>query len=136
MVVIDADGCVAGRLASSVAKRLLEGEEIIIVNAENAVVSGNPKAIEKFFLEKVDKGDPYHGPFYPKDSEKVLRRIIRGMLPFHKTSGREAFRRLKVYRSVPDELKNEGIEVIEKAKIRLDHKFSYLKNISKRIGGE
>jgi len=38
--VIDADGLILGRMASLIAKRLLEGERIEIVNAENAVVSG------------------------------------------------------------------------------------------------
>jgi len=135
MTVIDADGCIVGRLASSVAKRLLEGEEIIIVNAENSIVSGNPKAIEKFFVEKTERGDPYHGPFYPKRPERILRRVIRGMLPFHKPRGREAFRKLKVYCSVPEGFKNEGVEVLENTRMRMDHKFAYLKDISKKIGG-
>ncbi|RLI06236.1 50S ribosomal protein L13, partial [Candidatus Bathyarchaeota archaeon] len=38
--VIDASGLILGRMASIVAKRLLEGEQIEIVNAEKAVVSG------------------------------------------------------------------------------------------------
>ena len=39
MKVIDASDCIMGRLASSVAKTLLNGEEVHIVNAENAVIS-------------------------------------------------------------------------------------------------
>jgi len=35
--VIDAKDLVLGRMASAVAKRLLNGEKIIIVNAEKAV---------------------------------------------------------------------------------------------------
>ena len=42
MAVIDANGLILGRLASTVAKRLLSGdEEIHIVNAEKAVISGS-----------------------------------------------------------------------------------------------
>ena len=41
MKVIDASECIMGRLASAVAKSLLNGEEIHIVNAENAVISGS-----------------------------------------------------------------------------------------------
>ena len=104
MTVINAEDCVAGRLASFVAKRLLNGEEIVIVNAERAIINGNPKAIEKLFREKIERGDPYHGPFYPKRSDTILRRMVRGMLPYKKPTGRNAYKRLKVYRSVPDEV--------------------------------
>jgi large subunit ribosomal protein L13 len=135
MAVINAEDCIAGRLASYVAKRLLNGEDIIIVNAEKSIVSGNPKAIEKFFEEKIKKGDPYHGPFYPKKPERILRRIIRGMLPHHKPRGREAFRRLKVYKSVPEELRNENLETIGKSKRPPEHKFVYLGKISEKFGG-
>ena len=41
MTVIDANGLIMGRLASTVAKQLLSGDdEIYIVNAEKAVISG------------------------------------------------------------------------------------------------
>ena len=133
MTVINADNCVAGRLASYVAKRLLKGEEIIIVNAEKAIITGNPKAIEAFFDERIKRGDPYHGPFYPKKPERILRRIVRGMLPFHKPRGRDAYRRLKVYVAVPEEYKNEQAEVIGKARSRTESKFVYLQDITKRF---
>jgi len=41
MTVIDANGLIMGRLASNVAKMLLSGEEVSIVNAEQAVISGS-----------------------------------------------------------------------------------------------
>jgi large subunit ribosomal protein L13 len=135
MTIINAEDCVAGRLASFVAKRILKGEDIVVINAEKAMVTGNPKAIEKFFWEKISRGDPYHGPFYPKKPENILRRIIRGMLPFKKPRGRNAYRLLKVYRSVPDEFENMESEVIGKAKSKSECKFVYLKDISKKFGG-
>lgn len=135
MAVINAEDCIAGRLASYVAKRLLKGEEIMIINAEKAIVSGNPKAVEEFFGERIKRGDPYHGPFYPKPPERILRRMVRGMLPFHKSKGREAYRRLKVYKSVPENLKGKETETIGKAKGKLEHKFVYLGKISEKFGG-
>ena len=39
MTIIDANGLILGRLASDVAKRLLAGEKIDIVNAKKAVIS-------------------------------------------------------------------------------------------------
>ena len=135
MKVINAEDCVAGRLASFVAKRLLKGEEIVVVNAEKAIVTGNPKVVEKFFGEKIKRGDPYHGPFYPKKPERILRRIVRGMLPYHKPRGKSAYKRLKVYRSVPKEFVNMESEVIGKAKGKFECKFVYLEDISKKFGG-
>lgn len=135
MVVLNAENCVAGRLASLVAKKLLNGEEIIIVNAEKSMVNGNPKAVQKFFAEKIKRGDPYHGPFYPKKPEGILRRIIRGMLPYHKPRGKAAFKLLKVYRSIPNELKNEKPEILGQAVNKAESKFVYLEDISKKFGG-
>lgn len=135
MKVINAEDCVAGRLASFVAKSLLKGDEIVVVNAERAIVTGNPKVIEEFFNEKIKRGDPYHGPFYPKKADGILRRIIRGMLPYHKTKGRNAYRRLKVFKSVPEEFENMETEVIGKAKSKSECKFIYLEDFSKKFGG-
>jgi len=136
MTIINADKCVAGRVASYVAKRLLNGEEIIIINAEKAIVTGNPEASEAFFEEKIKRGDPYHGPFYPKKPERILRRIIRGMLPYHKPRGKEAYKRLKVYVSVPEGFAKEQAEVISKARSKSESKFTYLGEISKKFGVE
>jgi len=107
---IDASNQIAGRLASTAAKRLLKGDFVFIINAEKAVVSGDKVYTEKLYKEKQDRGDMYHGPFYPREPEKILRRIIRGMLPFHTARGREAFRRLRVYKSMPAELKGKKFE--------------------------
>jgi large subunit ribosomal protein L13 len=107
---VDASGQIAGRLASATAKHLLKGDSVIIINAESAVISGDPVYTETLFKEKVERGDPYHGPFYPKEPDAMLRRMIRGMLPFHTARGREAFRRLRVYKSMPAELKGKKFE--------------------------
>jgi large subunit ribosomal protein L13 len=134
MIVINAEKCVAGRLASTVAKRLLKGEEIVIVNAEKAIILGNPDATHATYEQKIKRGDPYHGPFYPKQPERILRRIIRGMLPFHRARGRDAYRKLKVYRSVPAELKNEKAEIISSTRSKAGCKFVRLEEISGKFG--
>ena len=47
--VIDADGLILGRMASVIAKRLLAGETIELVNAQNVVISGNKgKLVEEW----------------------------------------------------------------------------------------
>ena len=40
-VVIDAENAVVGRLASRVAKLALMGEDVLVVNAEKAIMTGN-----------------------------------------------------------------------------------------------
>jgi large subunit ribosomal protein L13 len=107
-VYVDAGNMVAGRLASRVAKRLLKGDSVFVVNAEKAVLSGEPKHLIERYTEKIERGDPYHGPFYPKEPDRMLKRMVRGMLPYKKSSGRSAFSRLRVFISVPDEMK--GVE--------------------------
>jgi large subunit ribosomal protein L13 len=134
--VIDADNCIAGRLASVVAKRLLSGETIHVVNAEKAIVSGNPDATFAFFEQKIKRGDSYHGPFYPKNADAILRRIVRGMLPYKKPHGKDAYKRLRVYVSVPAELKGRKAEVVETAKNRLDHKFTTMSKIVEKVGNK
>lgn len=134
VAVINAQDCIAGRLASTVAKRLLEGEEIVIVNAEKAIITGNPKATAADYEQKIKRGDPYHGPFYPKQPERILRRIIRGMLPFHKPRGRTAYRKLKVFREVPVEFKNDKAEIISSTKTKSGCKFIRIEDISKNFG--
>ena len=135
MKIINAKDCVVGRLASSVAKRLLSGEEIIIVNAEKSLYTGSPTHLKKKIEEKRSRGDPYHGPFYPRRAEKILRRTVRGMLPYHRSRGKNAFKRLKVYKSVPEVYKDQEAETIKEARYTSKCKFVYLEDLCKKIGG-
>ena len=124
MKIYDASGQILGRLSTSIAKDLLKGENVSVTNCEKAVISGNPQVTKKQYLERIQRGDPYHGPFYPKTPKGIVRRTIRGMLPYKKPKGREAFRRLRVYVGIPDELKDKESIRIEEAdvnKLRCKH---------------
>ena len=136
MIVIDAKNCIAGRLASHVASELLKGREIAVVNAESAVLSGRPDAVLEEYDKKVKRGDPYHGPFYPRYPDMILKRMIRGMLPYRKPRGREALKRLKVYISVPAELQEKEIKKIKEAENSLSCKFVTLGEIGKKLGAK
>ncbi len=114
--LIDASGLILGRIASDVAERLLRGESIIIVNAEKAVISGRRHSVveeAKVFLEV---GHPRKGPYHPRRPDRVLRRTVRGMLPRKKPKGQAAYRRLRVYIGVPEELKGKETQTIISAK--------------------
>lgn len=105
MKIIDGKNAVLGRLASYVAKEALKGEEIAIVNCEQIIITGNKKNIKKTFeIRRSRIGSSQKGPKHPKTSEKVVKRVIRGMLPDHrKGRGKEAFRKIKCYVGIPKE---------------------------------
>ena len=100
-------------MASEVAKQALQGEEVVIVNAEKAYVSGDMRSVFTANLAKLDiknKGNFNRGPYHPKRPDHYVRRAVRGMLPFSRRRGREAYSRVKVYMGVPEEeLKRNGI---------------------------
>ncbi|MFQ6063869.1 MAG: 50S ribosomal protein L13 [Candidatus Bathyarchaeia archaeon] len=114
-VVIDANGLVLGRMASTIAKRLLQGENIIIVNADKSVISGKRLSRIKETKRKLEIGHPKKGPFHPRRPEQIVRRTIRGMLPRRKPKGQQAYRRLRVFINVPEELKDKEMQTIPEA---------------------
>jgi len=132
-IIIDANGAIFGRLCSFAAKKSLGGDEIIIVNSENAVMSGNKgNLIEKYLrLRKMGGGTSIKGPKYPKPPYMMLKRGIRGMLPdFRKGQGKIAFSKIKCFNKIPEEYKNEKMIKSGKDKPR---KFIELKELSERI---
>lgn len=131
-LVIDASDQVLGRLSSRIAKNLMKGESVTVVNAEKAIITGEPEIIVENFRIKKRRGDPHHGPFYPKTPESILRRSVRGMMPYKKPSGRGAFSKLKVYPGNPKNLKGEKIA---KTSEHVDCKFISLGEISKKMRG-
>lgn len=116
--VIDASNHVIGRLASIVAKLALEGNVIHVVNCKNVLITGNKLSIVEDFNRKLRRGDPYKGPFYPKTPEGIVRRTIRGMIPYKKYHGRIAFKNIKTYRNFPKELSKLKKYEIERKEIR------------------
>ena len=106
-IVVDATNHVAGRLASNVAKLLLGGNRVSIVNCERIMISGTRSNIVgeyREFLEIASILHPKHGPFHPRRPDTIISRMIRGMLPREKPSGRAALRRLRAYIGAPREL--------------------------------
>ena len=116
--VIDANGLILGRMASRIAKRLLEGENVMIVNAEKAVLSGNRRSKvneAKVFLEVGGVG---RGPFHYRRPDRIVRKAVKGMLPIRQPKGIEAYRRLQVFMGVPDNLKGQKIGTLTEAQAK------------------
>jgi len=106
MIVVDGKGAVLGRLASFVAKETLKGKEISIINCNQVIITGNKRMIEMEFTEKRSRiGSSQKGPKHHANSEKIVKRTIRGMLPNHREGrGKEALKKIKCYVGIPKEL--------------------------------
>jgi large subunit ribosomal protein L13 len=138
-IVYDAKDKVLGRLASTVAKELLNGKSVAVINAEKAFISGNKLSIVKRYKVRLglqEKENPEHSPHWPRRPDMLVRRIIRGMLPYHKKpSGKAAFRRLRVYIGVPEELHGKkAIEVDTKGPKSMYVGYVYMDDLSKLLG--
>ncbi|PVX25331.1 MAG: 50S ribosomal protein L13 [Candidatus Bathyarchaeum sp.] len=134
--IIDAKGLILGRMASNVAKRLLQGETVIILNAEQAAISGKKQHIvtdAKTFLEV---GHPRKGPNHPRRPDRIVTRTIRGMLPRRKPKGIQAFKRLRVYLGVPVEFEGKNVQtIIEASTDKLKSPYITVGELAKEIGG-
>jgi len=137
-MIIDAKNLIAGRLATIVAKKTLLGEKIDIVNSENAIITGKKKNILERYKRKMKMGDTFKGPFLHRSPEKILKRIIRGMLPYKQPKGRNAFENIKCYSGVPKKFEKEKMETIKEADINFKKasEFLTLKEISSLLGKE
>jgi len=116
LVVIDATGLVVGRMATFAAKRALEGDEVHIVNAEKAIIVGSSRrAIQDHYLFKRQVGTQRKGPFFPREPHLMVKRTVRGMIPYQTSSGRAAYKRIKAHIGVPKELANTKAATVEAA---------------------
>lgn len=113
--IIDASGAVAGRLASVVAKRLLRGESIVILNSEHAVVTGSEETVKARYLFKTTVGTRRKGPFPSRMPHFMLKRTVRGMMQYQRPNGRAALKRLMCHIGVPPEFVGKKAETVPEA---------------------
>jgi large subunit ribosomal protein L13 len=117
-VYVDATNQVAGRLASNVAKLLLSGQKVFVVNSERALLSGAREAVMSEWRTKLElssRVNPIYGPIHPRRPDTILRRMVRGMVPRKKPKGQLAMKRLRVYVGVPSDLKEKKLTQFEDA---------------------
>lgn len=114
-IVIDAEGLVVGRLASVVATRLRGkhkpaytpnvdcGDNVIIVNADKVVFTGNKMADKKFYWHTGYPGgikertmEKLIGGKFP---ERVITKAVERMMPKDSPLARKQMTNLKVYAS-------------------------------------
>ncbi len=113
--VVNGEGLILGRMCSKVAKRLLNGEQIIVVNAEKIVISGKRKSKVAEAHKFLEVGAPERGPFHSRRPDRIVCKTVRGMVPWRQPKGKNAYKRLKVFLGVPQEFKDQKMETIEQA---------------------
>jgi large subunit ribosomal protein L13 len=135
VTLVNADGLILGRMASKVAKRLLNGETVIIVNAEKAVLSGKKKSKVAEAKEFLEVGAPMRGPFHYRRPDRILRKTVRGMLPFKQPKGKMAYKKLKVFMGVPEDLKGQQMITLKEAQAaKLKGPYFTLAELAKEVG--
>lgn len=137
-MIVDATDLILGRMAAVVAKKALLGENVDVINSEKAVMTGTPlKTLESFETAR-KRGVPLKGPYFPKTADRIVKRTIRGMLPYKKPKGREALARIKCYVGIPDEFKDKDVSALSKTvHVNKTHaKYITVKEISKRLGAK
>lgn len=130
-LVVDARDCIMGRVASQVADAALSGQRVAVVNAESAVITGREEDVMSVYRKRAELGAE-SGPYYPKRPDGILKRAIRGMIPYKTTSGREAFENVRVYVGNP----YDDAEVLDDTSLdRLSNiKFVHLGEVSENLG--
>lgn len=137
-MIINAEHLIVGRLATYTAKKALLGESIDIVNCDKAIITGKKEEILARYKQRRERGDPHHGPYFPRVSDKLVRRVIRGMLPYKQYKGKEAFKRVKCYRGIPENLQGKKLETIKEANVSKMQNLKYISvgEICSFLGGK
>jgi large subunit ribosomal protein L13 len=109
--VVDAKGKTLGRLATVVADTLRgkrkpiytpnidTGDFVIVINAEQIVVTGNKPEQKIYYHHSGYPGglkEETYAKLLARRPEEIVRRAVRGMLP-HNKLGRAQIRKLKIY---------------------------------------
>ncbi len=139
-MIVDGEGLVLGRLASTVSKKLLSGERVTVLNADKIIISGNKDEAYAKYKQRVDRASISNprrmGPKYPRRPDDIFRRTVRGMLPYKKHKGREALKGLRVHVGIPSEFEKAETNDIKEAQPKNISKSVDLGKISKLLGAK
>lgn len=129
MKIIDGTNAVLGRLASYAAKQAMLGEEIVILNSEKVIITGNRgNIVKKFETKRKRIGSGQKGPKHSRLSYLIVKRAIRGMLAHRMGRGKEALGRIMCYEGIPEKFRDSKMIAFGKEK---KTKFIYVEEITK-----
>jgi len=136
--IYDAENMVVGRLGAKAAKAAILGDDVVIVNVEKAIITGNSRTVIEAFKEKFKirtSYNPSRGPLHELRPDKMVRKMLRGMLPWPTPRGKAAYKRIKVYIGVPEQYIESEKIVLEGAKYRsMTQKFITVGDLSYELG--
>merc|ERR1711939_241439 len=142
VVVIDGKGHLLGRLASTVAKQLLNGQKIVVVRCEALNISGEffrSKLKYHAYLRKITRYNPTRGgPFHFRAPGRIFYKTVRGMVPHKTARGKAAMERLKVFEGVPPPYDKKKRMVVPQAlrvlRLKPGRKFCTVGRLSHEVG--
>ncbi|OBA21018.1 ribosomal protein L13 [Metschnikowia bicuspidata var. bicuspidata NRRL YB-4993] len=141
VVVIDGKGHLLGRLASIVAKQLLNGQKVVIVRCEALNISGEffrNKLKFHDYLRKATRYNRTKGPFHFKAPSRVFYKAIRGMIPHKTARGKAALERLKVFEGMPSPYDKKKRVVVPQAlrvlRLKPGRKYTTVGKLSAAVG--
>jgi large subunit ribosomal protein L13Ae len=130
-----------GRLASIVAKQVLNGQRVVVVRCEELNMSGSFfRAKMKYhnFLRKRTLSNPTHGAFHFRAPSRIFFRTVRGMLPHKTARGAAAMERLKVFEGCPEPYSSKKRMVVPAAlrvlRLKPGRRFATLGRLSHEVG--
>ncbi len=137
--IVDATNLILGRMATHVARMALDGKRVVVLNAERAVISGTKARVvvrAKMKLKTRTLASQYKAPTHPRRPDNYVRRVVRGMLPWKKTRGKEAFRRVRVYMGTPpDYAGKSAVRIGDADASRLRVPYVTVQQLAEEIGG-
>lgn len=140
-ITVDARGHLLGRLASTVAKELLNGQRMTVVRCEELNISGKHiRNKNKYlaFLRKRMATNPKKGPIHYRSPARIFWRTVRGMLPHKTTRGAAALARLHAFEGVPPPYDKTKKMVVPSAlrvlRLRPDRKYTRMGRIASELG--
>jgi large subunit ribosomal protein L13 len=102
------------------------------------VISGKKDVVLDRVKQRVRRGIPSKGPHFKRAPDRLLKRMIRNMLPYKQAKGEAAYKRIKCWRGVPDQFKDKKAETIKAAQVSKLPNLNYVSiaRISQEIGGK
>ena len=140
-IIVDGRGHLLGRLASKIAKELLNGQRIVVVRCELLNKSGSlfrNKLKLREFLNKTRNTNPRRGHVHYRAPSRILWHSIRGMIRHKTPKGSIALSKLKVFDGIPYPYDHKRRMVVPEAlkivRLRDNRKFCTLGDLAK-LGG-
>lgn len=141
VVVIDGKGHLLGRLASIVAKQLLNGQKVVVVRCEALNISGEffrNKLKYHDYLRKATRYNKLKGPFHFRAPSRILYKALRGMIPHKTPRGKAALERLKVFEGIPPPYDKKKRVVVPQAlrvlRLKPGRKYTTVGKLSTAVG--